>query len=126
MCGMWNLEVWDDGADYLVIDDVDFDFFTGGISMRKALWGAQKEFSVTDKFKRKRQIKWGKPMIWICNEDDDPFVMLNKRGDAFLLKGSTRDWYEANCKKVVIAQPLYAPLPTLEEESDAESSVYSE
>lgn len=126
MCGLFNLDVWDYQADYLVVDDFDFDFFTGGISMRKALWGAQKEFTATDKYKRKRKVDWGKPMIWLCNEDDDPFVALNKTGTEFILKGANRTWYEGNCVKIVLTAPLFVPMPVLEEESeDGFSSVYS-
>lgn len=103
MCGMFNLDVWDSDAEYIVIDDFDFDFFPG---MRKALWGAQKEFVATDKFKRKRSLKWGKPMIWLCNPGKSPFLAEDKRGN-LLLRGDEHAWYTENCVQIEIANKLY-------------------
>lgn len=103
MCGMFNLNEWDNEAEYLVIDDFDFDFFPG---MRKALWGSQKEFTATDKFKRKRRIEWGKPMIWLCNIDESPFDCVDKRGN-LLLRGNTHAWYTANCVNITLIHPLF-------------------
>lgn len=103
MCGLFNLEVWDNEAEYLVIDDFDFDFFPG---MRKALWGAQKEFTAVDKFKRKRRILWGKPMIWLCNEEGSPFNKVAKDGN-YLLRGTELEWYRANCVEVAVSERMY-------------------
>ena len=60
MCGMFDLNVWDNDAEYLVLDDIPFDYI-GGSGMRKALWGGQREIVLSDKFHRKRTVTWGKP-----------------------------------------------------------------
>ena len=39
MCGMFNLDVWDHNAEYLLLDDVPFEYIGGG---RKALWGGKR------------------------------------------------------------------------------------
>lgn len=103
MCGMFDLDVWDSAARYIVLDDFDFEFFPG---MRKALWGAQKQFTVNDKFKRKRSVVWGKPLIWCCNEAGSPFEALDKRGN-YLLKGSEREWFQDNCVEITITEKMY-------------------
>nr|WAE42581.1 MAG: replication associated protein [Cressdnaviricota sp.] len=68
--GMCNLAVWDDEATYLVIDDVPWEF----VWSIKALFGAQQEFTLTDKYARKKQIcNWNNPVIYLCNEDMDVY-----------------------------------------------------
>lgn len=56
-----------DNAKYAVFDDMQggFDFFHG----YKFWLGGQADFTVTDKYKGKRSIKWGRPSIWLCNND---------------------------------------------------------
>lgn len=41
----------------------------------KPFFGAQKEFILCDKYMKKRRVKWGKPCIFLCNDDNDPFVL---------------------------------------------------
>jgi hypothetical protein len=81
------------------------------------LLGAQKEFSVTDKYTKKSTVQnWGKPCIWLNNQNplEIPTLELWKR-----------DYLEANCIFVNLEHRLYrpdevmAPLflpPTIEEE----------
>lgn len=54
-----------DGADYLVVDDVPWEYFIG----RKAFLGGQRDFILTEKYVRKTKIQWGKPVVYLCNED---------------------------------------------------------
>lgn len=100
---MFDLELWDSDARYLVVDDVDF------TTVWKAIWGAQKQITLTDKFKRKRTMLWGKPLIWLCNVDETPFDAVDKRGN-FLLRGAQREWWEANCVRVDLAPNFLFPI----------------
>lgn len=72
MCNYFNLDQWDSSADYLILDDIKFENIIG----RKALLSGQAEFSLTDKYKRKTHVHWGKPVILLCNEDMNPFKDL--------------------------------------------------
>lgn len=102
MCGMWHSDSFDDNADYLILDDFDFDFFHG---MRKAIWGAQEVFTTNDKY-RKGVARWGKPCIWICNEEKNPFHAVNERGNP-VMPAAERDWYRENCVEVLVLDKLY-------------------
>jgi len=104
MCGLFCLSAWDDQADYLVLDDISFDFIGGS---RKTLWGSQKELVLTDKFARKRVVKWGKPMIFLCNQGEDFRYMCTKDGRNKLLSEHELNWYEANCVIVEVNAPMY-------------------
>lgn len=110
MCGLWRSDSFDDTAEYLILDDFDFDFFHG---MRKAIWGAQEEFTHTDKW-RKGVARWGKPCIWICNEEKNPFTARDGKGN-FVMADNERGWYSLNCVEVHIATKLFT---VVEEEED--------
>lgn len=58
----------------------------------KQFMGAQLEFELTDKYRAKRTIKWGKPCIIISNEL--PYFRDQK-------------WIELNCFIVEIKEPMY-------------------
>jgi len=103
MCGMWRSDSFNDRAAYLILDDFDFDFFHG---MRKAIWGAQQEFTTNDKYRR-GVAKWGKPTIWLCQEEKNPFTARDKKGLAVMMP-EEREWYQANCVEVHVDSKLYA------------------
>lgn len=71
--GMWDLSAfdglpsffWDVG--YIVFDDLDWDSFK---LSRKSWLGGQRDFSVTDKYRRKRRIPGGIPSIVLLNPED--------------------------------------------------------
>lgn len=63
---------------------------------KKQWWGAQQEFTTTDKYKKKQQIRFGKPMIYLCNPDQDP------RTHPKWCK-----WYDDNTVVVEIDNKLY-------------------
>jgi len=89
--GMFDLSVWRGDCDYVVFDDVSFtsmDFF-------KCWFGAQKEFSVTDKYMRKRRIMHGKPCVGCFNHD----IRAMSWADI--------DWMEINCLFVNIVDKLF-------------------
>lgn len=103
MCALFNVDVWDAEAEYLVIDDINFEYMGGA---RKALWGAQLEFTVTGKYRKNRSVRWGKPMIFCCNPANDFRIMTDKRGNN-LLEASEIAWYEANSLIVEITEKMY-------------------
>jgi len=64
----------------------------------KSWLGAQKQFWATDKYKGKKLIEWGRPSIYIANNDP--------RWD----EGVDRDWLEGNCIFVEITTSLLVPI----------------
>jgi hypothetical protein len=64
MCNLWNHDNFDPTSDYIVFDDIELKNM--GCSY-KTWFGAQYQFSVTDKYKKKEAVTWGKPMIYLCN-----------------------------------------------------------
>lgn len=59
--------------------------------------GHQGQFYATDKYKGKKLIKWGKPSIWLSNEN--PL-------DEFGLKDSEVEWLRGNCEIVEITTSI--------------------
>lgn len=90
--GFFNMEELSSEVDYAVFDDLvgGFEFF----KTYKAWLGAQEEFTVTDKYRRKKKFMWGKPVVMCMNEDP--------RGSAHI----DLDWFDANCFSVYIGDPL--------------------
>jgi len=68
------------------------------ITDKKQLFGAQKEFVLSDKYRRKRRLKWGKPVIYLFNRDADPWNNLS------LVE---REWYEPNVSRIYLTNKLY-------------------
>jgi len=90
--GLFSLDENLDGVQYAVFDDIN-----GGIQFfpQYKWWlGHQHQFYATDKYKGKRLIHWGKPAIWVSNNDP--------REE----HGADRDWLNANVKFVYIDTPL--------------------
>jgi len=89
---MSDLALFHNEAQYLIADDIPFQFFPN----KKQWWGAQQEFTATDKYFRKKTITWGKPLIYICNPEDDPFhtPLWNT-------------WFEQNSIRVDIIDSLF-------------------
>lgn len=91
MNGQWNVECYDDAAQYGVLDDISWE------SLRfnyKGLLGLQQDVTVTDKYKKKSVIKGGKPVIVLSNE------LPIFTPDELL-------WMNANVTFVVVGQRLY-------------------
>lgn len=95
---MFNLDEISQEVDYAVFDDLigGFEFFRN----YKSWLGAQGEFTLSDKYKRKTKFTWGKPVIMCMNEDPraSPHVDL--------------DWLEGNCEIVYIGEPLIQIRPS--------------
>lgn len=91
---MINLEFFDSDAEYAVFDDFDWKFMPS----KKSWLGAQREFTTTDKYRKKKTISWGKPCIYLCNDEDSPFVTMSP---------TERGWYEINCVTFYVIQPIH-------------------
>jgi len=61
----WDVSQVHNEVKYGVIDDMDIKKF----GYWKPFLGCQKQFTVTDKYHKKKQMEFGKPVIWLCNED---------------------------------------------------------
>jgi len=92
--GSFILDTFDESAQYLVLDDIDWQY----VPAKKQLFGGQKEFVLSDKYRRKRRLKWGKPVIYLFNRDADPWNNLS------LIE---REWYEPNVTREYILNKLY-------------------
>lgn len=89
-CGQKDLSRWDVLGAYLVMDDIEWQF----VPDKKQFFGSQKEFTLTDKYKGKKTVKWGKPLIFLCNYDP-----LEQEG--------WNDWYNQRCLIVELKNKLY-------------------
>lgn len=98
---MWDLgaldglpsHFWQYG--YIVFDDIEWDSIKAS---SKSWFGAQRDFAVSDKYRRKRRIPGGVPTIFLCN--DDQF-----RDDLHSFAYS--DWGRKNIDIVYIHNKLY-------------------
>lgn len=72
MCGAFMLDLWDDSAEYLVLDDFQDD--SRFLYLYKQFFGAQKEFVLTDKYRKKKCVKWGKTIIWLNNKKPQALI----------------------------------------------------
>lgn len=81
-------------AEYAVFDDMmgGLDFFPS----YKFWLGAQKQFYMTDKYKGKKLINWGRPCIYVSNSDP----RLDKAADV--------EWLEGNCVFHYVTEPLFS------------------
>jgi hypothetical protein len=81
--GLFNIDDYREDCEYAVFDDMQ-----GGLEFLHSykFWlGCQKEFNVTDKYRHKKRVKWGKPCIYLSNQDP--------RAD----RGVDVEWLEGNC-----------------------------
>lgn len=76
---------------YAVFDDFSWDSMA---KFYKQWFGAQRTFTVTDKYKAKKTIQWGKPIIWLCNPEDSHVI-------------PDTCWMQANTIKVFIDNKLF-------------------
>lgn len=82
-------------CDYIVFDDIPYERFPAF----KAFIGCQKEFVLTDKYRKKIKIQnWAKPCIVCLNDDMDYRAVMNL---------DLREWFLNNVIIVNINKPLY-------------------
>nr|DAI24652.1 MAG TPA: Geminivirus Rep catalytic domain [Genomoviridae sp.] len=89
---MFNLDEFDDDAEYAVFDDIPGGFKAFNY---KGWLGAQHQFNATDKYKRKQTIIWNRPCVFLCN--DDPMEKW---------AGGDTAWLRKNAIVVEVTSPL--------------------
>lgn len=96
---LYDLDAWDPEADYVVFDDINIDF----VHAIKCWVGAMGEFVDTDKYRKKKRIRWGprKCCIILCNEDSGS----DWRYSTVWKQNQT--WFDENVLVVEINRPLY-------------------
>lgn len=94
MGGLFNVDKINEEADYGVIDDISPEFFK---AQYKQFLGCQKEFETTDKYRRKCTVKFGKPVIFLCNPPELDNIRIHW----------DFEWVKANCDIVEIENKLY-------------------
>lgn len=95
--GHWSITEVDESSDYIVFDDIEWDSM---VADYKQWFGARDVFVATDKYNKKRTIKWGKPMICLCNAPKNP--LRSNRLDI--------TWLKANSIEVILERPLTSKL----------------
>jgi len=101
IANMWDLSAFDsltgdfylDG--YVVFDDINWDTIKGSA---KSWFGAQRDFTVCDKYRQKKRIPGGIPCIFLCNPDA-------YRGE--LVDFIRGDWGSHNIDVVELTEKLY-------------------
>lgn len=94
MCGLFNLEDYDPTATYGVFDDFCVDHIKYSY---KQWFGCQKQFTLTDKYKKKITVKWGKPSIFLLNPP--VYEKLKEELDW--------DWVQSNTVICILTNKLY-------------------
>ena len=99
--GLFSLDEPLKDVEYAVFDDMQGGF--GYFHSFKFWLGCQSQFYATDKYKGKTLIHWGRPSIYICNDNPlaDP-AFANRPGDI--------DWLTGNCEIVEINESLLVPV----------------
>ena len=68
MTNGWDMDALTDDCSHVVLNDIDVKKF----SYWREFLGCQMSFVVTAKWRRERTVRFGKPVIWTCNFDNDP------------------------------------------------------
>lgn len=90
----FNIDMLDTEADYAVFDDIEWAYFP----QRKGWLGAQEHFTLTDKYRGKRDWHWGKPCIWLVNKQ----LSMHEK-----MTVDDLNWVRGNCVIVHLTRPLY-------------------
>lgn len=72
---LMNVDDWNSDSNYIIFDDFGWDY----IPAKKCFIGSQKTFTITDKYRKKRTVSWGKPCIILTNDSPTltPWEELN-------------------------------------------------
>lgn len=103
ICNMWDMDAWEGFAAFTIMDDVDpVDNEKGNnFSWYKPFFGSQDVVTVTDKFKPKKQLANGKPLVWISNYELDEIFK----------KPTDIDYIKNNMVIVHLNRPLWEKQP---------------
>lgn len=99
---MFSIDEYDANADFIVMDDVPFQF----VPNRKQWWGCQKDFIATDKYRGKRKIPGGQPLIYLGNGEEEYSAARDKKTGNLILGLMEMDWYNDNTKTVYVIDDL--------------------
>ena len=101
ICNMWNMDSWETRPAYTIMDDVDPIDNDKGLNFAwfKPFFGGQDIVTVTDKFRPKRDIVNGKPLIWLSNY---------KLEDVFKRQPDL-EYIRKNMEIIYVNRPLYEP-----------------
>lgn len=96
---MYDLDAFRLSAEYVIFDDIAIEF----VHAIKCWVGSMGEFVDTDKYRKKRRIKWGphKCCIILCNEDQASDWRFSQTWK------SNQTWFDENVLVVEINRPLY-------------------
>jgi len=91
--GLFSLDEWKENIDYAVYDDITWEYFPS----KKQLLGSQYEFTLADKYRAKRHVRYGKPWIYSMNQDNWDKIVIDP----------IYNWLMQNCDVVFINNKLY-------------------
>lgn len=101
ICNMWNMDSWETKTAYTIMDDIDPVDNDKGLNFAwfKPFFGGQDVVTVTDKFRPKRDILNGKPLIWLSNY----------RLDEVFKNSNDLNYISKNMEIITLTRPLYEP-----------------
>lgn len=94
MCGLFNMDQFNPDAKYGVFDDIPVEFFKHSY---KQWLGCQSDFDITDKYRKKIHVYFGRPAIFLMNPPE--YEKIPEFWDA--------DWIEGNVVTVKLTDKLY-------------------
>ena len=97
MYNMFHLDRIENQVEYGIFDDIPFKFFNSW----QAFLGCQKDISLTDKYRAKRTVPWGKPAIYLTN------IPPTEWEDPNYPSGALFSYIQRNCVFVQVDEPLY-------------------
>lgn len=117
---LFDLRTLDETADYMVLDDLVDGFKT--LPEWKFWMGGQYEAIINDKYCKKKRVRWGKPCIFLANDDPRDQLSESERnwveGNCVFVHVPTRDAYVCTPKKKAAREPSVIPDSQPEEGSD--------
>jgi len=108
IANQWNLDSFDGleqewwGRGYIIFDDLEWDTFKHSA---KSFCGGQSDFSVTDKYRRKRKLVGGVPSIILLNPNEFKY-------DGWMDFALT-DWGKQNIQIIELRNKLYCNIEVL-------------
>lgn len=100
---MFSLDEYDANADFIVMDDIPFQF----IPNRKQWWGCQKDFIATDKYRAKRKVPGGQPLIFLGNGEEEFSVAKDHKSGHPVLGLAEVAWYNENTVTVYVLDKMF-------------------
>nr|CAG8683419.1 10651_t:CDS:1 [Entrophospora candida]CAG8687549.1 3003_t:CDS:1 [Entrophospora candida] len=117
-CNTHNLATWDDDAEYVILDNFQWNFNKGEYKTTKfdtykGMIGCQKQFEMTDKYQPKKTINGSIPCIILCNPDQN---LLNA------LDNNQRKWFNLNVTIIDLKEQSLIPIQSSKHSLDIDSN----